>query len=73
MHIEPISYAFDLATPIIDFGQASAYRLKPFCFDFGQPALCGALEFLEISYSTVGFVLFSILVLTLSGVMRGGD
>ena len=73
MHIEPISYAFDLATPIIDFGQASAYRLKPFCFDFGQPALCGALEFLEISSSTVGFVLFSILVLTLSGVMRGGD
>lgn len=70
LHIEPFVYAFDLATPIIDFGQASAYRLKPACTEIGNFVLCNWHEVLEVGYSTVGFVLFSILVLTLSGVLR---
>lgn len=70
LHVEPIAYAFDLATPIIDFGQASAYRLKPQCFETFAGNLCGALELAEVGYSTFGFILFSILVLTLTGVLR---
>ena len=69
-HIEPFVYAFDLATPIIDFGQASAYRLAPACAEIGAFTLCNWREVLEASYSTLGFVLFSILVLTFSGVLR---
>lgn len=73
LHVEPVAYAFDLATPIIDFGQASAYRLKPQCFETPVWPLCGALELAEVAYSTLGFVLFSILVLTLTGVLRRED
>ena len=69
-HLEPIVYAFDLATPIIDFGQASAYRLIPSCVDFMGVTACNWREVLEVGYSTIGFVLFSILVLTFSGVLR---
>ena len=70
LHIEPFVYAFDLATPIIDFGQASAYRTKPACTEIASFTLCNWREVLETGYSTIGFVLFSILVLTLSGVLR---
>ena len=68
-HLEPISYAFDLSTPIIDFGQASAYRLKPACSKILGMTFCGIRELLEVAYSTIGFILFSILVLTFSGVL----
>lgn len=68
-HLEPISYAFDLAIPIVDFGQASAYRLKPTCANFLGLTFCGTRELLEVAYSTIGFILFSILVLTFSGVL----
>ena len=68
-HLEPVSYAFDLAIPIIDFGQASAYRLKPTCSNILGLSFCGAREVMEIAYSTIGFILFSILVLTFSGVL----
>lgn len=69
-HLEPISYAFDLAVPIVDFGQASAYRLKPTCSQFLGLSFCGIRELMEVAYSTIGFILFSILVLTFSGVLR---
>ncbi len=69
-HIEPFVYAFDLSTPIIDFGQASAYRIMPSCAALGPIEFCNWRELLETGYSTAGFILFSILVLTLSGVLR---
>jgi|GEM_PF-5036570 len=68
-HLEPISYAFDLAVPIVDFGQASAYRLKPTCARFLGLSFCGIRELMEVAYSTIGFILFSILVLTFSGIL----
>ncbi|MEM9169394.1 MAG: pentapeptide repeat-containing protein [Pseudomonadota bacterium] len=80
-NFEPFVYALDLATPLVDFGQASSYRLKPFC-PAGWPALpllpepikerawCGVAEWAQALYSIVGYVLFSILVLTLTGVLR---
>jgi len=68
-HLEPISYAFDLAIPIVDFGQASAYRLKPTCTKVFELSFCGMRELLEVTYSTIGFILFSILVLTFSGIL----
>ena len=70
LHIEPFAYAFDLSTPIIDFGQASAYRLKPACHEIERFVTCNGREVLELGYSVIGFVIFSILVLTFSGVLR---
>ena len=60
LHMEPITYAFDLTTPIFNFGQATAYRLKPACLFDATYSFCGALEVVEFVYSIIGMTLFSI-------------
>ncbi|HNS87547.1 MAG TPA: hypothetical protein PKH09_11660, partial [Parvularculaceae bacterium] len=71
LHLEPVAYAIDLTIPIVDFGQASAFRPVPGCAEFfGSQLFCQWRDLAEVGYSLVGFTFFSILVLTLTGVIR---
>ncbi len=75
-NFEPFIYALDLITPFVEFGQAENFRIVLHCFDglslpfFQDRAWCQALEWAQGGYSVFGYILSSILVLTLTGVLR---
>ncbi|MEL6369762.1 MAG: hypothetical protein AAFY84_08290 [Pseudomonadota bacterium] len=74
-NFEPFIYALDLITPFVEFGQAENYRLVPHCpgwpgLFLQERAWCQWLEWVQGGYSVFGYILFSILVLTLTGVLR---
>ncbi|MEO1014763.1 MAG: hypothetical protein AAFX08_06185 [Pseudomonadota bacterium] len=74
-NFEPFIYALDLITPLIEFGQAENFRITPACWGWDGSAFlrragCQWREWVQALYAVGGYALFSILVLTLTGVLR---